>query len=98
MVDGKPLNSREWYTFVDKYDLQHTTSSQHYSQSNGFIERYVCTMKSALSMAKVSRVPVSQIFMKLWQTLSGPNLPNQEKSYTTDLHDPMALAIKTQFQ
>ena len=44
---GQPFNYKEWYTLVDKNHFK-----AHYLQSNSFIERHVCTMKSALNKAK----------------------------------------------
>ena len=37
--NGSPFNSHDFASFLSSHSVKHTTSSPHYSQSNGFIER-----------------------------------------------------------
>ena len=37
--NGSPFNSHDFASFLSSHSVKHTTSSPHYPQSNGFIER-----------------------------------------------------------
>ena len=46
--NGPQYSSREFKEFVTNFGINHTTSSPHYPQSNGFAERMVQTVKNIL--------------------------------------------------
>ena len=49
--NGSPFNSQEFADSLSSHSVKHTTSSPHYPQSNGFIERHVQTVKNVLYKA-----------------------------------------------
>lgn len=50
--NGTQYSSSEFKQAVSTYGLVHTTISPHYPQSNGFIERFVQTIKNILQNVK----------------------------------------------
>jgi transposase InsO family protein len=46
--NGPQYSAQEFRRFADTYGFEHVTSSPHYPQSNGFVERYVQTIKQLL--------------------------------------------------
>ena len=53
--NGPQYSSHEFKEFVKSWDFKHITSSPHYPQSNGFIERMVGVVKNILKKAKASK-------------------------------------------
>ena len=53
--NAKQFKSYEFEQFKKQWDFKHVTSSPHYPQSNGFIERMVQTVKNCLKKAKSSK-------------------------------------------
>ena len=49
--NGSPFNSQEFADYLSSHGVKHTTSSPHYPQSNGFIERHIQTVKNLLYKA-----------------------------------------------
>lgn len=45
------FNSKEWQKFAELYDFKHVTSSLHYPQSNGKVEKEVHILKQLLKKA-----------------------------------------------
>lgn len=43
--NGPPFNSEQFREFTQSWDIKHTTSSPHYDQSNGQVERSIQTLK-----------------------------------------------------
>ncbi|GFO29209.1 transposon ty3-i Gag-Pol polyprotein [Plakobranchus ocellatus] len=50
--NSRQFTSAEFHEFSRMWDFKHTTSSPHYPQSNGFIERTVQTVKNCLKKSK----------------------------------------------
>ena len=49
--NSSPFNSQEFADYLSSHGVKHTTSSPHYPQSNGFIERHIKTVKNLLYKA-----------------------------------------------
>ena len=49
--NGSPFTSQEFADYLSSHGVKHTTSSPHYPQSNGFIERYIQRVKNLLYKA-----------------------------------------------
>ena len=49
--NSSPFNSQEFADYLSSHGVKHTTSSPHYPQSNGFIERHIQTVKNLLYKA-----------------------------------------------
>ncbi|XP_054769307.2 uncharacterized protein K02A2.6-like [Lytechinus pictus] len=52
--NGPQFSSREYKSFTDQWNIQHVTSSPHYPQSNGLVERAIQTIKSTLKKVKMT--------------------------------------------
>ena len=76
MDNGPPFNSEAFTKFLIEQTVDHITSSPHYPKSNGFIERQVKTMKTALATATASRKTLDDVLLSLRSTPIGPNLPS----------------------
>ena len=72
--NGPPFNSEPFTKFLIEQRVDHITSSPHYPKSNGFIERQVKTMKTALATATASRKTLDDVLLSLRSTPIGPNL------------------------
>ena len=56
MDNVKYFVSNEFHNFTMEWEFTHILSSPRYSQSNGFIEQIVQTIKRTLKKAKQSRM------------------------------------------
>ena len=74
--NGPPFNSEPFTKFQIEQRVDHITSSPHYPKSNGFIERQVKTMKTALATAAASRKTLDDVLLSLRSMPIGPNLPS----------------------
>ena len=74
--NGPPFNSEPFTKFLIEQRVDHITSSPHYPKSNGFIERQVKTMTTALATAAASRKTLDDVLLSLRSTPIGPNLPS----------------------
>ena len=82
--NGPPFNSEPFTKFLIEQRVEHITSSPHYPKSNGFIERQVKTMKTALATATASRKTLDDVLLSIRSTPKGPNLPSPREI----LHKP----------
>ena len=71
-----PSASDELMEFLMHYCIEHHTSSPHFPRSNGFIERQVRTIKTALNTALPSKKFFETVLPDLWSTPMGPNMPS----------------------
>ena len=71
-----PFSSEAFAKFMQQEHIKHITSSPHYPKSNGFIERQIKTIKTALSTGQVSKLSINDILLNLRAQPIGPNLPS----------------------
>ena len=75
--NGSPFNSQEFADFLSSHGVRHTTSSPHYPQSNGFIERQIQTVKNLLYKAVDADTRSFQdVLAELRSTKIGRDLPS----------------------
>ena len=73
--NGPPFASDELAEFLTCHCLVHHTSSPHFPRSNGFIERQVRTIKTALNTALLAKKPLEAVLLDLRSMPIGPNMP-----------------------
>ena len=75
--NGSPFNSQEFADFLSSHGVRHTTSSPHYPQSNGFIERQIQTVKNLLYKAvDADTRSFQEVLAELRSTKIGKDLPS----------------------
>ena len=79
--NGPPFSSEPFSSFLTSLGIEHITSSPLYPQSNGFIERQIKTIKTALTTAQPSGTSITHTLHILHSTPFGPNLPSPMKSF-----------------
>ena len=67
--NGLQYNCREFRQFKEEYGIEHITSSSLYSQSNGFAERMVQTVKNTLRWKRGGPIPWFSNDVTKFQTL-----------------------------
>ena len=77
MDNGPPFSSEELTQFLQHHCINHATSSPHFHRSNGFVERHVQTIKTALSTAQDSNRPLEDVLLDLQLTPTATNMPSQ---------------------
>ena len=73
--NGPAFTSDELAEFLMHYHIAHHTSSPHFPRSNGFIERQVRTIKTALNTALPANTSLASVLLDLRSTPIGPNMP-----------------------
>ena len=75
--NGSPFNSQEFADYLSSHGVKHTTSSPHYPQSNGFIERHIQTVKNLLYKAMdAGTQSFQEVLSELRATKIGNDLPS----------------------
>ena len=75
--NGSPFNSQEFADYLSSHGVKHTTSSPHYPQSNGFIERHIQTVKNLLYKAMDAGTwSFQEVLSGLRATKIGNDLPS----------------------
>ena len=92
--NGPPFSSEVFAQFMRMQRVEHITSSPHYPKSNGFIERQVKTMKTALATATTSGKTLDDVLLSLRSSPLGPNLPSPQRN-TPLLHRRMSRTTLT---
>ena len=73
--NGPPFASETFSKFMLNQRVEHSTTSPHCPKSNGFIERQVKTIKTALATATASGKTLDDLLLCIRSTPIGPNLP-----------------------
>ena len=73
--NGPPFASDELTEFLTCHCITHHTSSPHFPRSNGFIERQVRTIKTALNTSLPAKKPLESVLLDLRSMPKGPNMP-----------------------
>ena len=73
--NGQPFASDELTEFLTHHHIAHHTSSPHFPRSNGFIQRKVRTIKTALNIALPAKKPLETVLLDLRSTPIGSNMP-----------------------
>ena len=66
--NGPAYSTMEFKDFAKNYGFEHVTSSPRYSQSMGFIEKYVQICKNLLKKAKKSNSDQYLALIEFWNT------------------------------
>ena len=74
--NGGHYISLAFRTFAEEWCFDHTTSSPHYPQSNGFIERQVQTVKNVLKKATMTKSDPKKALLILRSTPIDSHLPS----------------------
>ena len=72
--NGPPFNSQDFNSYLSKHGIRHTTSSPHYPQSNGFIERQIQTVKNMMFKNESETRSFQEILSDLRSTCIGDGL------------------------
>ena len=72
--NGPPFVSETFARFLLNQRVDHITTSLHYPKSNGFIERQVKTIKTALATVTASGETLDDLLLCIRSTSIGPNL------------------------
>ena len=73
--NGPPFQSKEFAKFLSGLGIKHTTSSQGYPHSNGFIERHIQMIKDMLSKSS-NTLSFQEVLADLRTTHIGTGLPS----------------------
>ena len=74
--NGGHYTSQTFRNFATEWDFEHVTSSPHFPQSNGFIERQVQTVKNTLKKAAMTRSNPQKALLALRSTPVDSHLPS----------------------
>ncbi|XP_037794447.1 uncharacterized protein K02A2.6-like [Penaeus monodon] len=74
--NGRQYSSKEFVKFASNWEFEHITSSPHYPQSNGFIERTVQTVKNTIDKAKRSNQDPDMALLTIRTTPLDSKLPS----------------------
>ena len=85
--NGPPFSSEAFQKFLASHYIDHITSSPLYPKSNGFIERQIKTIKTALSTASSSGKSLDDLLMSLRSTPIGRHLPSPREILHNRMQD-----------
>ena len=71
-------SSFPYAAFAKKWNFSHVTSSPHYPQSNGLVERFIQTVKHSLGKAKTSGNDPNMAFLCMRTTPADSNVPTSK--------------------
>ena len=74
--NGPQYSSEQFAAFTGEWNINHITSSPHFPESNGFIERMIQTIKQTMTKAKQSGSDVLMALLSLRTTPIDSHLPS----------------------
>ena len=74
--NGLSFNRKDFNSYLSKHGIRHTTSSPHYPQSYGFIERQIQTVKNMLFKNESETRSFQEVLADLRSTHIGNGLPS----------------------
>ena len=74
--NGRHSDCVNYRSFAETWGFNHITSSPHYPQSNGFIERFIQTVKTTLTKARESQMDPDVAMLCLRTTPIDHSLPS----------------------
>ena len=74
--NGSQYSSSEYRRFSEQWEFNHTTSSPHFPQSNGFIERQIQTVKRTMQKAGAAKIDMAMAMLILRSTPIDSQLPS----------------------
>ena len=77
--NGLHFSSSLYATLVQEWNFVHVTSSPHYPQSNGLVERFIQTVKYSLGKAKATRKDPNMALLCICTTPVDSNVPSAEE-------------------
>ena len=77
--NGPPFASDDLTEFLMCHCIAQHTSSPHFPRSNGFTERQVTTIKTALNTSLPANKPLASVLLDLRSTPIGPRMPAQHE-------------------
>ena len=85
--NGPPFSSEAFTQFMQKEHIDHITSSPHYHKSNGFIERQIKTIKTALSTCQEAKLPIEDLLLDIRTQPIGPHLPSPREIFPNRIEE-----------
>ena len=93
--NGGHYDCANYRNFAESWGFEHVTSSPHYPQLNGFIERSIQTVKRTLKKAKESNTDASKALLCLRSTPIDYHLPSpSELLYARKLKGDLPIQIR----
>ncbi|XP_020906409.1 uncharacterized protein K02A2.6 [Exaiptasia diaphana] len=74
--NGPQYSSQEFANFSTEYGFEHSTSSPHYHQANGKVERFVATVKNTLQKCNETKEDPAMALLAVRNTPIASNLPS----------------------
>ena len=97
--NGRHLDSEVFRAFAVSWGFGHATSSPHFPQSNGFIERTIQTVKNTLKKAKASGKDPHMAMLCLRATPLDHNIPSPgEMLYNRKLRANLPVRVRNTVQ
>ena len=93
--NGPHYSSAEYAQFASDWEFEHTTSSPHYPQSNGHVERSIQTVKRTMRKAKASGADIHKALLCLRTTPIDDHIPSPAQMlYNRRVRDSMPFSAQ----
>ena len=95
--NGPQFSSTTFKQFAERWDFNHVTTSPHYAQANGFIERNIKTIKSILTKCKDTQTDTNLALLCLRTTPISSSIPSPaELFYNRKIRGNLPVKIDNQ--